>query len=433
MADVKDNGVRDWLVSYFAERASPEYDEVVVQADYATRAMLSFYRFRQLGGSDRTLHEVAEAVPSDDVPLAPRRASVARKTRRFTKIGPNNLPGQGVHYVSTHPEGRMLQYSIIALMVLFESAANAYFFAQQSEFGLSGGLFQAAAVSLANVAVSFFIIGYWGLRHAATPATNWFKPSQWDRRNYYKLFGFAAVGIGLIIVLLVNLSAAHYRNLIDLKEIGFDAEALGVIQQNTVAFPRFMIDRDVCEAVLTSEIGLSIGSAATNAMCRPFALHSLDAMILFALGIAISALAAFKGRGADADYPGLSDAARHAEKAREDLMWALEDYYEAIDTLVLDARKIAIDEYFSEEDFADEGVDRLPENARGEQAGYSPLTAREEIALRRLLEMRVAFAEALLEASNDILSDEFAVEQSIVDQMRPPHRRRMKPQPGEDG
>jgi|GEM_PF-434942 len=407
MADQSSRDARQNLVRYFAERPSAEYDEVVVQADYAARSMLSFYRFRQLGGSDRNpedgqtrdarLKGFAESQTSGKLGTD-NEPAVERKHVAKLKLG--RIQKKGVHSVSDHPEVRLLQFSVIALLVLFESAANAYFFAQQSEFGLSGGLFQAAAVSLANVSVSFFIIGYWGLRHSATPVGTW-TPGQWDRRNYYKLFGFLAIILGLIIVLLVNLSAAHYRNLIDLQALGMTDVEWTRLQEHPASFPRFLISEEVCANIIQSEIGRDIGSAATYAMCRPFALHSLDAMILFALGIAISALAAFEGRGADATYPGLSDAARHFEKARQDLQFALDDYYDAVPDMIDEAREV-----FAGRHIEDAGL-------RG--SGYKPMDLDEEVALEAALKQKVAFAQALLATPREILSDEFALDQDIVD------------------
>ena len=162
-------------IAYFANRPSPEYDEVVLQADYAARAAISFYRFRQLGGG--------------------RNGTTPETKMKFGKS-----TGRGIHYVSDHPQVRILNLSVIALLILFESAANAYFFAQQSEFGISGGIFQAAAVSLANVATSYFIIGFWGLRHASIGLDPNKSLLGFDSRNVTKAFGIVAVIMGIIIV-----------------------------------------------------------------------------------------------------------------------------------------------------------------------------------------------------------------------------------------
>jgi len=298
--------------------------------------------------------------------------------------------GRGIHYVSDHPQVRILNLSVIVLLVLFESAANAYFFAQQSEFGLSGGIFQAAAVSLANVSVSYFIIGFWGLRHASIATDQNKKFWEPDARNVIKSFGIIAVIFGIILALLVNLSAAHYRNLLDLKatvansDLGLDA--LKPLSEHTTTLPRFWIDSEVCDSILKSRIGDSIGSAATNAMCRPFALHSLDAMVLFALGLAISAIAAFEGRKADAAFPGFSDAARQMERSRRDLQDALEDYYDSYEDVLEDVEK-------------DFGV----------------LSPRQKVSLRRAMDERVAPLRRLLETDPDIMRDDFDVPAEVVE------------------
>lgn len=359
-------------IDYFAERPLPEFDRVVVKADDASRAALSFYRFRTLGGGQR------DEKVDPNAPLAAKHGSK-----------------YGAHYASDHPKVRIHQLSIIALLVVFESAANAYFFAQQSEFGLAGGLFQAAAVSLANVAVSFFIIGFWGLRHITQPAPFMKSPHRWDRRQYIKIFGALAIMVGIILVLLVNLSAAHYRNILDMQAVLASATpeqadaVYGALASNTSTVPRFWIDADVCQAVLGSDVGRDIGSAATSAMCRPMALHSLDAMVLFALGVAISALAAFEGRRSDSPFPGLSDNTRHFERAREDLEEALEDYYETEEETVELAREFAAMHKVS-------------------------ISQQKDIELRKAIHARVERFAKLLKTDPEMLAVEFDVPQKAV-------------------
>lgn len=393
-------------IAYYATRPSAALDEVRIQADYLARSMVSFWRFRELGGGRR--------------PAGKEKA-----------LGLGEHSGSGVHYVSDHPEVRILSLSFIFLLVIFESAANAYFFAQDSEFGLFGGVFQAAAVSLANVATSYFIIGYWGLRHISVPlstsqgsgdslgvagllvalvgavfamyavmtfgldwrfgiglalaavglaALAFFKIR--DGRIYIKLFGFFAICFGVATVLMVNLSAAHYRNILDLQALGMTFPE----ELKTTTFPRFFIEPEVCDAVLNSEIGHTIGSAATNAMCRPFALHSLDAMVLFALGLAISALAAFEGRKADSAFPGLSDAARHFEGARRDLQYALEDYYDGYEDVIEEI----------ERDFG------------------GKLGGTEKVKLRKAMDDAVSDYAGMLETAEALLADEFDVDDEVV-------------------
>ena len=374
-------------------RPSDAFNEVVLQADYTTRASLSFYRFRQLGGDYRVKNEKYEdhkkrraekkkaaehsgAIESQNVDTGPEPAR-----NRKLKLG--EATGRGVHYVSSHPKVPLLQMSIIALMILFESAANAYFFAKQSEFGLAGGVFQAAAVSLANVAVSFFIIGYWGLRHISMPID---RETIFGRRNLYILNGLIAIIVGSILVLLVNLSAAHYRNILDIQALGLELpEGIG-----TQFFPHFMVSPDVCEAILTSDLGNTIGSAATNAMCRPFALHSLDAMVLLALGLAIAAVAAFEGRRLDSPFPGFSDAARQLESARVDLEDALDDFEQSY-----------------------EDIFELVKEIKG-----ADLTAGEKMIVMNTMTDMILPYQNLLRTSDKILSDEFGLEKEIIDLLK---------------
>ena len=122
------------------QRPSDAFNQVVLQADYTTRAALSFYRFRQLGGDYHLPRKRKRATQS----TSDEANSNAGTRNEKLKLGQST--GRGVHYISSHPKVPMLQMSIIALMIIFESAANAYFFAKQSEFGLAGGIFQAAAV-----------------------------------------------------------------------------------------------------------------------------------------------------------------------------------------------------------------------------------------------------------------------------------------------
>ena len=367
------------------KRPSDAYNQVILQADYTTRAALSFYRFRQLGGdyhlpAKRRKREAEADSAGENSEQNPRHAKL--------KLGQNT--GRGVHYISSHPKVPMLQMSIIALMIIFESAANAYFFAKESEFGLAGGIFQAAAVSLANVATAFFIVGYWGMRHISMPFDI---DNIFSRRNLYVVMGLVAIIVGLSLVFLVNLSAAHYRNILDMQALGQELPA----DLPTKVLPHFIVDPAVCEKILSSPLGETIGSAATNAMCRPFALHSLDAMVLFALGLAIAAFAAFEGRRLDSPFPGFSDSARGLERARSDLQDALydfEDSYEDIKELVLE-------------------VKYGPEEMEGKD-----LSAQEKMIIHRTMQEMVAPYQKLLRTTDDGLSDEFGLEHDIIDQFR---------------
>ncbi|MFN3212786.1 MAG: hypothetical protein ACE37M_06770 [Henriciella sp.] len=367
------------------KRPSDAYNQVILQADYTTRAALSFYRFRQLGGD---YHLPAKRKKKADEADTSSQSGEANARHAKLKLG--QTTGRGVHYISSHPKVPMLQMSIIALMIIFESAANAYFFAKESEFGLAGGIFQAAAVSLANVATAFFIVGYWGMRHISMPFDI---DNIFSRRNLYVVMGLVAIIVGLSLVFLVNLSAAHYRNILDMQALGQGLPA----DLPTTVLPHFIVDPAVCDKILSSPLGETLGSAATNAMCRPFALHSLDAMVLFALGLAIAAFAAFEGRRLDSPFPGFSDSARGLERARSDLQDALYDFEESYE----DIKELVLEVKYGPEEMEDKD-----------------LSAQEKMIIHRTMQEMVAPYQKLLRTTDDGLSDEFGLEHAIIDQFR---------------
>lgn len=336
-------------LAYYASRPSAAFDEVVLKADYCTRAMLSFYRFRRLGGANE---------------------------KKGQEIKVDERLYRGVHYVTDHPPVRIFNLSLIALIVLFESAANAYFFGLQSEFGLLGGLFQAAAVSLANVAVAYFIIGFWGLRHVSAP---------WGYHTPKKVFGIFAIVLGVVLVLAVNLSAAHYRNILDIQ-----ADKLA-LPEGGIAWTFIPGAGEGCKAALGSDVAKELSGAALNALCRPLSLHSLDAIVLLALGIAVAAIAALEGRRSDVAFPGLSDAARALERAREDLRDALADYADAYDDVVEEIKKTLAED----------------------KAEFS-VTAQDRAALYAALDARVERYRNLLTTPLQQLIDEFAVPKEML-------------------
>jgi hypothetical protein len=367
------------------KRPSDAYNQVILQADYTTRAALSFYRFRQLGGDYHLPAKRKKKTEETDT-----SSHSGEPNARHPKLKLGQTTGRGVHYISSHPKVPMLQMSIIALMIIFESAANAYFFAKESEFGLAGGIFQAAAVSLANVATAFFIVGYWGMRHISMPFDI---DNIFSRRNLYVVMGLVAIIVGLSLVFLVNLSAAHYRNILDMQALG---QGLPDDLPTTV-LPHFIVDPAVCDKILSSPLGETLGSAATNAMCRPFALHSLDAMVLFALGLAIAAFAAFEGRRLDSPFPGFSDSARGLERARSDLQDALYDFEESYE----DIKELVLEVKYGPEEMDDKD-----------------LSAQEKMIIHRTMQEMVAPYQKLLRTTDDGLSDEFGLEHDIIDQFR---------------
>ncbi len=156
-----------------------------------------------------------------------------------------------------YPESHIMTFSILAGMVLFEGVLNAYFFSKGSDLGLLGGWIQAITVAFTNVIASFFIIGFLGLRMLQNP---------------HRPFSFAAacifVPLAVLLITFLNFSAAHYRDLLE-------------INAATLA---------LADVAPSGEILTPITRALTFA---PF--ETLEALLLFILGMTFAVIGAFKG------------------------------------------------------------------------------------------------------------------------------------------
>ncbi len=186
-----------------------------------------------------------------------------------------------------YPKSHILHFSVLATLVLFEGLANAYFFSKGSDLGLLGGWLQAITVSFTNVIAAFFLIGFIGLRHMSN-------------RNKPVIAALAAVGVGVTVAALglLNLTAAHFR---DLLELNAATLALG--------------GAETTGTVLTPVL---------DARANPFNLQTLEALLLFILGSTFAAIAAYKGRTFDDAIPGYGGVSRRLDAASRDLEKALE-------------------------------------------------------------------------------------------------------------
>ncbi|WP_193161372.1 hypothetical protein [Microbulbifer hainanensis] len=98
---------------------------------------------------------------------------------------------------------KVLHYSVIFLIVIFETALNSFFLSKGSELGLVGGFFQAFILSLVNLGLAAF---------AAIALRNCF-----HRNVLRKLASFSVLaGIGALAVAFV-LGVGHYREALELN------------------------------------------------------------------------------------------------------------------------------------------------------------------------------------------------------------------------
>jgi hypothetical protein len=157
----------------------------------------------------------------------------------------------------SYPDSHIMTFSILAGLVLFEGLANAYFFSKGSDLGLLGGWIQAITVAGTNVVASFFVIGFLGFRMLQNP---------------HRPFSFAAAclftPLAAMFIVFLNWSAAHYR---DLLELNAATLALGGAES-------------------TGEILAPVTRALEF---RAF--ETLEALLLFILGLTFAIIAAFKG------------------------------------------------------------------------------------------------------------------------------------------
>jgi hypothetical protein len=91
-----------------------------------------------------------------------------------------------------------VKIGILMVLFVFEVFLNGFFLAKGSELGYLGGAAEAVTFALFNIGVAFLLaaVGVRELNHR-----NWFR----------KLFGLLALACYLVLLIAINLSLAHYR------------------------------------------------------------------------------------------------------------------------------------------------------------------------------------------------------------------------------
>lgn len=213
---------------------------------------------RQMSRIDQKTHQIVDRLTDAYYRAAGDfNAYLDFRSTRGRMFGGALPPHRWVQRAAQYPDSHIMHFSILAGLILFEGLANAYFFSKASDLGLLGGWIQAITVAFTNVIAAFFLIGFVGLRSLSNP----------DRP-----FSFIAALIGvpaaLSFVVFLNFSAAHYRDLLEINEAALATGALAG----------------------TGEILAPVTRALTF---QPF--ETLEALLLFILGITFAAIAAFKG------------------------------------------------------------------------------------------------------------------------------------------
>ncbi len=172
---------------------------------------------------------------------------------------------------SRAPSHRWTSFGLLFVLLAIESAFNGIFFAKGSDYGLIGGVGTAVGISLVNVLIAFAL----GLG-----------PARWLRHSN---FLFKLAGLFLLITASALLIALH----------GFAAH----LREATIV----LADEDLAT------------KAAWDALWQtPLALHDLNSIYLFALGLVFGFVAMYKGYVFDDPFPGYGAVTRRLLQARDD-------------------------------------------------------------------------------------------------------------------
>ena len=233
-------------------------------------------------------------------------------------------PHKWVQRAAQYPDSHIMHFSILAGLILFEGLANAYFFSKASDLGLLGGWIQAITVAFTNVIAAFFLVGFLGLRSLSNPD-----------RPFSFVAALIGVPVALTFIVFLNFSAAHYRDLLEINEAALAMNAL----------------------VANGEILAPVTRALTF---QPF--ETLEALLLFILGVTFAAIAAFKGATFDDRLIGYGAVQRRSIRSAAHLAAVLKQVPLDRDGNIATGNgvggnthqravelKMAIDEYFAEQ------------------------------------------------------------------------------------
>lgn len=209
----------------------------------------------------------------------------------------------GLRREASYPESMVLFAGLIFVVLILESAANAWFFAQGNDFGLLGGGIQASIVSIINLIVGG-LIGALCLRQM-NHIQKW-------RKYVFGIFAMLLVAFSFIFNLLVG----HYRAALSVQPD--DAKQLAI------------------SGFRESVFGVS----------------DWDSWVLIFIGIFITFLVALKSKSASDAYPGYKKRDKAMKDAKEylsDLVieWHSkveklhDEYLDNLDDLVHDCRERA--------------------------------------------------------------------------------------------
>jgi hypothetical protein len=169
------------------------------------------------------------------------------------------------------PEGHITHIGVVLLVLLLDTAANGYLLSSRDEFGLLGGMLQAILVAGMNVSLGFF-------------AGRIALPNIIHRSIWRRIGGIATFTIFMGLILALNLSFAHYR----------DLSVLGVIDPEQ--------------------------KALSEVFETPLVLHDVKSWWLGFMGVFFAFVSLIDGFKWDDPYPGYGELARRRDTKRENYL-----------------------------------------------------------------------------------------------------------------
>ena len=238
--------------------------------------------------------------------LAETKDLIQAKTTTMFEKKNSRLRFQEKHKLdieADYPESKVLFWGILFIVLILESIANSYFYAQGSDLGLLGGVLQAFLVSITNVVMSFGI-GFILFRY--TNHISIFK----------KIIAWIGITLSFFMISFLHLITAHYREIL-------------------IKYPDDSVKNVIYET-----------------WNNPFNLSDFDSFILIVIGYAISIFIVLKSYKYDDRYPHYGQIDREYKLAKtqlEELEKNENEKFKTLTTALLENYKMIKDIDFNTE------------------------------------------------------------------------------------
>ena len=236
-------------------------------------ALLSGRRFERAAASTVAAHEALLSELADNAAIRERELEDFRDRNQLARP-------------ATYPEGSatFARYAVLLALIVFEGAANAYFFSQGLESGLIGGFLAAGLFAAVNL-VTAFVLGKYAV------------PLLFHHNRAIIALGAAAAVFAVVCMLAVGLTIGHFRD---------------------------ALIADAAEPARSAWLALR---------SSPFALRDVMSWLLFAVSVLFAVFALFDGLSSDDRYPGYGQVARRARQSRDDYLGELHSVRTALEDL----------------------------------------------------------------------------------------------------